>query len=155
MRIRAACVVALFVAMSGGAVVSAATVTNEVHIPFSATIVNSCNGETVTVDGTTHALITTTSDNSGGLQVKVSTIDKGTGVASPSGTQYTFSGENTFQLSSSGKTDRLTATSLMTHVLVSQGGEENLIVRTRFHVAVTPSGNVTASVDSVQTVCVG
>ena len=155
MRIPAACALALLAVTSGDVVISGAVITNEVNIPFSSTITNTCNGERVTIEGTTHALITTTTDNSGGLQVKVSTFDEGTAVASPSGTQYTFKGQNTFQLSSSGRTDRLTSTSVMTHVLVSQGAEENLIVRTRFVVAVTPSGNVAASVDSVQTLCVG
>ncbi|HEX8178835.1 MAG TPA: hypothetical protein VF525_04755 [Pyrinomonadaceae bacterium] len=118
-------------------------------IDFTAT---ACNGETVTLSGEATTLITV-SDTSGGRGVTTHIHFHLEGT-SASGTHYIVN--ETVNGADLGAGDiPATFNSTGSLHLISQGGGENLTVRTTIHTTINANGDVTAQSFEFQTVCNG
>jgi hypothetical protein len=144
-----ACVLGL--GMIAPAVASAAT-TRET-VPFQATIVG-CSGERVRVSGQLLLISQFTEDPNGGFHDVFVLVPTHVMGVSSSGLTYRVVGgdRSTFQVSGRGT---LTFTNTDQFMIISQDGEDQLLIRFTFHVTVTATGETTTVVDKFSAKCVG
>jgi hypothetical protein len=146
--------IALFVVLLSGVFVSqAAAVTTKDVVPFQTELVT-CSGETITLSGELMLLSHLNSDANGGFHDHLSVDWRNVKGLSASGVKYhAVSGlHENLNLNSSGT---LSETFVDQMLLVSQGGDENLLVQSRFHMTITPEGDMRAFVSRFTERCVG
>ncbi len=135
-------------------VLAIAAVTFNGIVPFSATGTNPCNGESVDLSGTNHMVISSTTDNSGGvhdgfqLNMHVTGTGKTTGANYVADEQEHFSG--TFD---SGVT--VTETEPISFTMISQGSAPNYIIHALAHITINPDGTTTSYIDTYTSECRG
>ena len=146
--------IAVFVVLFSGIFVSQAlAVTTKEVVPFQTELV-ACSGGTVTLSGDLMLLSHFNSDANGGFHDHLSVDWRNVKGLSATGVGYhAVSGlHENLNLNSSGT---LSETFVDQMVLVSGGGGENLLVQSRFHVTITPNGEMTAFVSRFTERCVG
>jgi hypothetical protein len=148
-----ACSLALSVSFAPPrAFAQATTITDNQTVPIDF-IATACNGETVTISGDSHVLIhaTTTSDGHTTFKTHIQFHLSGT---SASGIRYNANETvDSTEITSTGAAQVLTSVGQL-H-LISQGGTDNLVVRTTIHVTVNANGQITSTSFEFTTDCNG
>jgi hypothetical protein len=133
----------------------ATTSTTSYDIPMSGTVVNPCNGESVTWQGTAHFVEhqTVTSDGHETLYAHVNFQ----GVEGQGGLGNTYRNINTDtgEMNWSGESEQREFTSTGTFQFVSEGSAPNFDAYTTYHVTVDANGQPTATVIRIGTACRG
>jgi len=111
-------------------------------LPVSGTVVNPCNGENVTWQGTAHF---------GSGHVNFQGIE-GTGSL---GNAYRVINTANFELTQSGESAQNEFTTTAAFLFVSQGAAPNFASHTTYHVTFDADGRPTATVTRVETDCRG
>ena len=137
-------------AMAGA---EAVTSTDMVTVPYDETVVSPCNGEPVVLSGSLLLIFHTTMDANGGFHGDFTLVPQQVrGVGVVSGTQYKAVGGTRSTFNTNGATE---FTSTDTYNLVSQGGIDNVLVTSTFHITFDANGVPTAVVDNFNLKCVG
>ena len=131
----------------------ASAATTRETVPFRTTIVG-CSGERVRVSGQLLLISHFTEDSGGGFHDVFVLVPRQVIGVSASGVTYRVVGgdRSTFHVSGRG-TETFTNTDQF--MIVSQGGEDNLLTRFTFHVTVNANGETTTVVDRFSGKCVG
>jgi hypothetical protein len=116
-------------------------------IPLEAIVFNNCTGEEVELSGTIHLVSQTQRD---GSEVGHFNWQHVSGVGLTSGTTYRASTVDTFRLEAPFPSDIHSVRSLH---LISQGTEDNLLLKFLFHITVDANGEMRASIDDVSIQC--
>jgi hypothetical protein len=150
-RISAAMSLSLFLGLLLPSTASA--VTDRTTVSYGA-VIESCSGENISLSGELLLITHVTEDSSGGLHAEVTFVPRKILGVSASGTRYreVVGQRQRFTISGQGT---LTETFTTEFMLISQGGEDNLLERATAHVTITPNGDVTAFVNNVSFECVG
>jgi hypothetical protein len=134
----------------------AETFTSSVTVPTELFTVNPCNGEEVTITGTSHVIGHFTVDPAGGTHVVLFAVNgqglTGTGAT---GTQYQVVNSDHQNLSFDFDGAVFTTTRVAQTRLVSEGSSPNFLVVVRQHVTVTASGEITVEYEIIETRCEG
>ena len=130
------------------------TLNQDIPTPITA-ITNPCNGETVTLSGTFHVLVATTSDGNGGFHmVMKDNAQNLTGIGQTTGTNYRFVSNSMFNVNVQPPfPSEFTLPATMN--LVSQGSAPNFFVQSLFKVTVNADGTVTVAIFAFNTSCNG
>lgn len=141
---------ALYLAVSAP---GASAETTKKLVPFQ-TEVRACSGGLVSISGELLMLSDFYYDSTGGFHDHLSVDWRHTTGIGADGVMYRAVGglHENFNLNASETT---TTTYVDQFVVVSQGGDGNLLVVSRLHITVTPSGEVTAYVGRFTETCVG
>ena len=154
-----ACAVAfalLFAACAGrDAFAQATTTTTSENIPFTSSLFNQCNSDTVTFSGTLHVVNSITTDASGGTHLKTHTnYQDVTGTGTPSGITYNVRTiSNEVVNDNDGPQSEATVISIVK--LIARGPELDFYLRTVIHVTVNANGQTTSQVQEVSIECRG
>lgn len=145
--------VAAVVASAGAATAAAAgpEYKNFTTLPFSETNVT-CTGESVEVSGVIRHHVVFVNDGAGGFHGNglFTAIAEGT---SSSGTNYVANfTSQLIQYIGSGDLP-VAVTSPFSFRLISNDGTPNLIAQAKFHITISPTGSVTATIDEFEIVC--
>jgi hypothetical protein len=147
-------VVQLLIVLLGVVAAPTALATTErVIVPFQTTE-DACSGETVRLRGQLLLIFHFEEDSGGGIHGHFSLVPRDVTGVSEGGVKYRAVGgqRDTFNISGSGT---FTETFTDQFILVSQESDENLLVRTTFHITITREGQVTAFVANFSAKCVG
>jgi hypothetical protein len=151
-RLCAALFALLFTAFVGAvtpAFGQATTTTTNEDIPFTNTLLNQCNGDTVTFSGSLHVVNTMTTDASGGTHLKTHVnYQDVTGTGAPSGINYRV-GTVSNEVINDNDGPQSTTT------VITQGPALNSFLRTVLHITVNANGETTSTVDEVSFECRG
>jgi len=156
-RVRAAFFAVLFLVLGAGsnAFGQATTTTTNEELPISSSVVNTCNGDTVTFQGTIHVTHTLTVDSSGGVHLKThSNYQDVSGTGTPSGLNYRIVTTINETVNDS-DTAQFETTVVQTIKAVSQGSAPNLFIHVVMHVTVNANGETTSTVTEVTAECRG
>ena len=125
----------------------AATVTNDIHIPISGTVISGCpGGESVDFSGSAHTLFHATINSDGGESADFHINGQGvSGIGEISGAKYQL--PVAVHINTNGHVGVETTTTLSAE-LIGQGPDNNEVMHMTFHVTVNANGTVTASVDN-------
>jgi hypothetical protein len=129
------------------------TTTERYTEPYEATI-TACNGEDVHLTGELHFVVHTTNANGASHSTMVLIPQGVVGVGAETGTQYRAVGGDREQYNFNGVAP-VTYTNTDMYNLVSQGGNDNLLVYFTIHVTVNANGETTVEVDQNTSVCIG
>lgn len=122
-------------------------------VPFRTTV-EGCSGERVRVRGELLLISHFTEDSNGGFHDHFTLVPRHVKGVSASGVVYRVVGGDRFTFSGSGSgTETFTNTDQF--MIISEGGEDNLLIRFTFHVTVDASGETTSFVDKFSAKCVG
>ena len=158
LRLRAALISAAFVVFAAAASPAygqATTTTTNEELPISGTIINTCNGDTVTYQGTVHVTNTVTTDASGGYHLKTHTnYQDVSGVGAPSLINYRIVTTTNVTVNDSDSA-QFETTLIQTIKAVSQGSAPNLFLHFVMHVTVNANGETTSTVVNVNVDCNG
>ncbi|HEX8140657.1 MAG TPA: hypothetical protein VF544_24025 [Pyrinomonadaceae bacterium] len=117
--------------------------TNE-QIPIEFFNANSCTGDTVTINGTSHVLFTATGSPGGHSNAQFHINFALQGVNQTSGTKYVVN--ETVQATTESSENGAFVFNTVSHLnVVSQGSEDNLLVRTEIHATFNANGELTSS----------
>ncbi len=148
----------LFTAFAGAgseALGQATTTTTNETVPFTSSLFNPCNGDTVTFSGNLHVVNTMTTDASGGTHLKTHiNYQNVTGTGVPSGITYnvrTVSNEVTNDADG----PQSTATVISIVKLVAHGPALDFFLRNVLHVTVNANGQTTSTVQETSIECRG
>jgi TRAP-type uncharacterized transport system substrate-binding protein len=157
-RVRVALIVSLFVfcgAAGSPAFGQATTTTTNEELPISGSVLNICNGDTVTYQGTVHVVNTVTNDASGGFHLKThSNYQDVTGTGSPSGLTYRVR-TTINETVNDNDGPQFETTVIQTVKLISQGSAPNLFLHVVMHVTINANGQTTSTVNEVTAACRG
>ena len=156
-RVRAVFVAVLFLVLAAGsnAFGQATTTTTNEELPISSSIANTCNGDTVTFQGTVHVVNTVTVDSSGGFHLKThSNYQDVSGTGTPSGVNYRIV-TTTNETINDNDGPQFEMTVVQTVKAVSQGSAPNLFLHVVMHVTINANGETTSTVDEVTAECRG
>jgi hypothetical protein len=128
--------------------------TNEQDVPWADEETNPCNGDKVTIQGSTHYLFTFVFDDTGGYHLYTRSNSKGTGVGSPSLGTYKAS-EQFYYSEQNPEGPQFTVSSEEQMVIMAPKSEDNYIRHTSVKVTNNANGLPTATKDTVWTKCVG
>jgi hypothetical protein len=133
----------------------ATTSTATSDIPLSGTVVNPCNGESVSWQGTAHFVThqTVTSDGHNTLSGEVNF--KGVEGQGSLGNVYRDVNTVSFQLNRSGDGAPDEVTTAAAFLFVSEGSAPNFEAYTTYHVTIDANGQPTATVVRIGTACRG
>ncbi len=155
---RAALFAMLFAAFAGAgteAFGQATTTTTSENIPFTSSLFNQCNGDTVTFSGTLHATNSMTTDASGGTHLKTHmNYQDVTGTGTPSGVNYRV-GTVSNEVVNDNDGPQSTATVISTVKLIAQGPTLNYFLRVVLHVTINANGETTSTVQEAGFECRG
>ena len=150
-----ACVSLVAAAVCATAYAQSTTVTTNETVPFSGSLANPCNGDTVTFQGNIHVTNHMTTDAGGGTHLKTHLNFQGvTGTGAPSGLTYNVR-TTTNQSVNDSDGPQSEATVISTVKLISQGPPQNYFLRNVFHVTVNANGTTTSTVDETSAECRG
>jgi hypothetical protein len=134
------------------AAAQASVITDNQTVPIDF-IATACNGETVTISGESHVVVHAT-NTPGGTSNFVTHIQFHLSGVSASGVRYNAN-ETVNTTSTSGGNGSTTFNSVGQLNLISQGNEDNLVIRTTSHVTVNANGEITATSFEFTTDCNG
>ena len=146
----------LFAAFAGApAFGQATTTTTNEDIPFTSSLFNQCNGDTVTFSGTLHVVNTMTTDAGGGTHLKThSNYQDVTGTGVPSGITYlvrTVSNE----VVNDNDGPQSSATVISTLKLIAPGPVLDYYLRIVMHITINANGQTTSNVQELGVECRG
>jgi hypothetical protein len=157
-RARAALFTLLFAAFAGAgaeAFGQATTTTTSENIPFTNSIFNQCNGDTVTFSGTLHITNTMTTDASGGTHLKTHiNYQNVTGTGVPSGITYRV-GTVSNEVVNDSDGPQYNSTVISTVKLIAPGPVLDYFLRIVMRVTVNANGETTSQVQEVTVECRG
>lgn len=155
-RVCAALFALLFAAFAGAeAFGQATTTTTNETVPFTSSIFNQCNGDTVTFSGNLHVVNTMTTDGSGGTHLKTHTnYQNVTGTGTPSGITYRVK-TVTNEVVNDSDGPQLNATVISTVKLNAQGPALNYFLRIVMHITINANGETTSQTQEVSAECRG
>lgn len=117
--------------------------TNE-QIPIEFFNANSCTGDSVTINGTAHVLFQATGSPGGHSNAQFHINFALQGVNQTSGTKYVVN--ETVQATTESSADGAFVFNTVSHLnVISQGSEDNLLVRTEIHATFNANGELTSS----------
>ena len=150
---RLVAMVACVLGLGSVAPLVASATTNRDTVPFRTTILN-CSGELVRVRGELLLISHFTEDSNGGFHDHFSLVPRHVKGISPSGVSYKVVGgdRSTFNVNGQG-TETFTNTDQF--MIISQSGEDNLLIRFTFHITVNGSEGRSTTVDNFSEKCVG
>ena len=148
---------ATLLALGGGAAWAAPDTSSTVssEVPVSGTVLNPCNGESVSWQGTAHFVVhqTVTSNGHETLSGHVNFQDiQGLGSL---GSAYRVSNTANFELTTSAGSSQSEFTTTAAFLFVSQGSASNFDSHTTYHVTFDASGEPTATVLRIESNCQG
>lgn len=122
----------------------ATAITSSTRVPIEFFNANSCTGDQVAIDGTAHMLFHANGSPGGHGNAKLQTNFALRGVSAASGVKYVVN-EAVTTTTQSSDGGAFVFQSVGHLNVVSQGGAENLVVRTEIHTTVNAEGEVTSS----------
>ena len=157
MRLGIPFVAAVFMALGGTAVwaAPATTSTSSYDIPMSGTVINPCNGETVTWQGTAHFVDHETVTSNGHQTLSGEVNFQGVEGQGSLGNTYRQVNTATFEMNRSGESAQKEFTGTAAFLFVSEGSAPNFAASTTYHVTFDASGQPTATVTRLETDCPG
>jgi hypothetical protein len=146
----------LFTSFAGNeAFAQATTTTTNENIPFTNSLLNPCNGDTVTFSGTLHIVNTLTTDAGGGTHLKTHTnYQDVTGAGVPSGITYRV-GTVSNEIINDSDGPQSNVTSISTVKLIAPGPALNAFLRIVMHITINADGQTTSTVQEVSAECRG
>jgi hypothetical protein len=122
----------------------ASVINTNTEVPIEFFNVNSCTGDTVTINGTSHVVFHNTSTPSGNTNTKTEINFSLQGVGSPSGNRYVVN-ETVTGTTETTSNGTFVFNSVSHLNVVSQGSADNLKVRTEIHATFNSNGELTSS----------
>lgn len=121
------------------------------------TFTNPCTAEAITIhEGTLQLIVTTTSDDAGGLHIGLRGNAQGVVArGETSGEMYRLAGDFWSQQTIRDAGYPLTLTVVEVHNAVSAGSAPNLIVHIVQHLTITAAGDITSTVADIRAECRG
>lgn len=155
-RLCAALLALLFTAFAGtNAFGQASTTTTNETVPFTSSLFNPCNGDTVTFSGDMHVTNSLTVDSSGGTHLKTHiNYQNVTGTGNPSGITYNVR-TVTNEVTNDNDGPQSTATVISTVKLIAHGPSLDFYLRFVMHVTVNANGETTSMVQEANFECRG
>jgi hypothetical protein len=121
----------------------ATVITSNTQVPIEFFNVNSCTGDQITIDGTSHVLFHVTTTPAGHTNEKLEINFALQGV-STSGTKYVVN--ETVTATTVSNVNGAFVFNTVSHLnVISQGSEDNLLVRTEIHTTFNANGELTVS----------
>ena len=136
---------ATLLALGGGAAWAAPDTSSTVssEVPVSGTVLNPCNGESVSWQGTAHFVVHQTVTSNGHETL------------SSLGNAYRVANTANFELTTSGESAQSEFTTTAAFLFVSQGAAPNFDSHTTYHVSFDANGEPTATVIRIESSCQG
>ncbi|HYO62077.1 MAG TPA: hypothetical protein VER08_00315 [Pyrinomonadaceae bacterium] len=132
------------------------TTTTNQTITLSNVVVNTCDGNSVTLSGKLHLVHHFTVSNSGSTNMTMhSNYEEVQGVGNPSLTLYRGVSSNTHKSHSNGTTPQTNFTNVDRVRLISLGPSENLIINVTTHTTVNSNGQATSTFANASAECNG
>ncbi|HYP52941.1 MAG TPA: hypothetical protein VEQ42_05340 [Pyrinomonadaceae bacterium] len=134
----------------------ATTVTTNETITFNSTVVDTCNGSSVTLTGQLHLVHHFTTDSNGGTHMTTHTNYQGvSGTGSPVLINYNAVSSNTHKVKQSGSNQQTVFHNVDRVRLISQGSADNLIINVTTHTTVNANGTATTTFIDAEAECNG
>ena len=131
----------------------ATTTTTSENVPFTSTLLNPCNGDLITFQGTLHITNTLTTDAGGGTHLKTHVnYQDVTGTGTPSGLNYRI-GTVANESLNDNEEGQLDNTVIQTLKLIAPGTALNYFTRLVFHVTINANGQTTSEVIESRVEC--
>ena len=133
----------------------ATTVTTNETFTFNSTTVNMCNGDVVTLRGQIHFVTHTTTDNNGGVHVKMHhnfENVEGTGALV---INYRAVSSNNHTVNDNGSNAQQEFTNVNRVRFISQGPSDNFLLNITIHTTINANGEATSTVVHVEANCTG
>jgi hypothetical protein len=122
----------------------ATVITSNTRVPIEFFNVNSCTGDQITIDGTSHVLFHVTTTKSGHSNEKLEINFALQGVNTTSGIRYVVNEAVTATTASN--VNGAFVFNTVSHLnVISQGNEDNLLLRTEIHATLNANGELTSS----------
>ena len=133
----------------------ATTVTTSETVPFTSSILNPCNGDTVAFSGDVHLVNHVTTDASGGTHVETqSNFSNVSGTGQPSNATYRVTTTRQTSVNDS-STPQSELTVVQVINVVGQGSTPKFRLFVTYHITVNANGQTTSEVSNVESVCPG
>ena len=134
----------LFALVSPAAKAQATIITSNTQVPIEFFNVNSCTGDQITIEGTSHVLFHVTTTPEGHSNEKLEINFALQGVSATSGTKYVVN--ETVTATTVSNVNGAFVFNTVSHLnVISQGSEDNLLVRTEIHTTFNANGELTVS----------
>src|SRR2546423_10344583 len=148
---------AALLALGGGAAwaepATSSTVSSEV--PVSGTVLNPCNGESVSWQGTAHFVVHQSVTSNGHDTLSDQVNFQGIQGQGSLGNAYRVANTADFELTTSGESAQREFTTTAAFLFVSQGPAPNFDSHTTYHVSFDAHGGPTATVIRIESSCQG
>jgi hypothetical protein len=132
----------------------ATVITTNTEVPIEFFNVNSCTGDAITIEGTSHVLFHVTTTPSGHSNEKLEINFALQGVNAVSGIRYVVN--ETVGSTTASNVNGAFVFNTVSHLnVIAQGSEDNLVVRTEIHTTFNANGELTSSRFVFTTECQG
>jgi hypothetical protein len=122
----------------------ATVITSNTRVPIEFFNVNSCTGDQITIEGTSHVLFHATTTPSGHSNEKLEINFALQGVNATSGIKYVVN--ETVTSTTASNVNGAFVFNTVSHLnVISQGSEDNLLLRTEIHATFNANGELTSS----------
>lgn len=129
-------------------------ITSNTQVPIEFFNVNSCTGDQITIEGTSHVLFHATITPTGSSHAKLQINFNLQGVNAVSGIRYVVN--ETVSSTSADNVNGASVFNTVSHLnVIAQGSEDNLVVRTEIHATFNANGELTSSRFVFTTECQG
>src|SRR5438067_4470052 len=157
MRLVASFGAATLLALGGAAAWAAPDTSSTVgsEVPVSGTVLNPCNGESVSWQGTAHFVVHQTVTSNGYEILSGHVNFQGIQGQGSLGNAYRVSNTANFELTTSAGSSQSEFTTTAAFLFVSQGSASNFDSHTTYHVTFDASGEPTATVLRIESSCQG
>jgi hypothetical protein len=129
--------------------------TTHMTVPFDFLEPNPCNGDFVTITGTSDMSSNTNVDIDGRIHVTMHFLTKGEGFVLTSGTRYLFSQEQSLIHNMSGSSQAEVLTDVLNQILDATGPEPNFLLKMTAHLTINGQGVPKPPVLNSFTKCTG
>ncbi|TMG42253.1 MAG: hypothetical protein E6H90_13985 [Chloroflexi bacterium] len=148
---------ATLLALGGGAAWAAPATSSTVgiEVPVSGTVLNPCNGESVSWQGTAHFVVHQTVTSNGHDTLSGHVNFQGIQGQDSLGNAYRVANTANFELTTSGESAQSEFTTTAAFLFVSQGAAPNFDSHTTYHVSFDANGEPTATVIRIESSCQG
>ncbi len=148
---------ATLLAIGGGAASAAPDTSSTVssEVPLSGTVLNPCNGESVSWQGTAHFVVHQTVTSNGYETLSGHVNFQGVQGQGSLGNAYQVPNTANFELTRSGESAQNEFTTTAAFLFVSQGAAPNFDSHTTYHVSFDANGEPTATVIRIESSCQG
>src|SRR5437667_8824601 len=129
--------------------------TASIELPVSGNVVNPCNGESVSWQGTAHFVVHQTVTSNGHETLSGHVNFQGVQGQGSLGNPYRVANTANFELTASGESAQNEFTTTAAFLFVSQGAAPNFDSHTTYHVSFDANGEPTATVIRIESSCQG